>query len=154
MKKNERLTVDFSRAVEDKLRLLLDTGIISNISDFVEAAVEEKIEATKKPKNKRFVPPEIDEVFMHLCEVIKSKYPDLSEQGAQRAIEFCKNEAEKYWNFYESKNWYVGKNKMKKWKAAATNWINKAIEDANSKPNNQKRQLNEDVKKGSFYKNL
>lgn len=28
----------------------------------------------------------------------------------------------KFWNFYESKGWMVGKNKMKKWKAAVANW--------------------------------
>jgi len=28
---------------------------------------------------------------------------------------------EKFYNFYESKNWFVGKNKMSNWKAAATN---------------------------------
>ena len=30
---------------------------------------------------------------------------------------------EKFFNFYESKDWYVGKNKMKNWRAAANNWI-------------------------------
>jgi len=32
-------------------------------------------------------------------------------------------EAEKFWNFYDSKNWMVGKNKMKKWQSAARGWI-------------------------------
>jgi hypothetical protein len=32
-------------------------------------------------------------------------------------------EAEKFWNFYDSKNWMVGKNKMKKWESAASGWI-------------------------------
>lgn len=29
---------------------------------------------------------------------------------------------EVFWNFYESKNWMVGKNKMKKWKSAIITW--------------------------------
>lgn len=33
-------------------------------------------------------------------------------------------EADKFFNFYESNGWRVGKNKMKNWKAAANNWIN------------------------------
>lgn len=33
------------------------------------------------------------------------------------------NEAEKFINFYESKGWMVGKNKMKSWKAAVGNWL-------------------------------
>jgi len=35
------------------------------------------------------------------------------------------NEAIKFYNFYESKDWKVGKAKMKNWKAAARNWISK-----------------------------
>ena len=34
-------------------------------------------------------------------------------------------EAEKFWNFYDSKNWFVGKNKMKKWESAASGWISR-----------------------------
>lgn len=41
-----------------------------------------------------------------------------------------KDEATNFWYFYESKGWMVGKNKMKKWKAAAGKWI------ANNKPTN------------------
>lgn len=28
-----------------------------------------------------------------------------------------------FWNFYESKGWYVGKNKMKNWHSAIATWI-------------------------------
>ena len=34
-------------------------------------------------------------------------------------------EAILFFSFYESKNWYVGKNKMQRWKSAATGWINR-----------------------------
>jgi len=33
------------------------------------------------------------------------------------------SEAEKFWFFYDAKNWMVGKNKMQKWKSSATGWI-------------------------------
>jgi len=32
-------------------------------------------------------------------------------------------EAAKFWDFYESKGWVVGKTKMKDWRAAARNWL-------------------------------
>lgn len=32
-------------------------------------------------------------------------------------------EAQKFWLFYDSKNWMVGKSKMKKWQSAASGWI-------------------------------
>lgn len=31
-------------------------------------------------------------------------------------------DANRFFDFYTSKNWYIGKNKMKDWKAAARNW--------------------------------
>ena len=44
--------------------------------------------------------------------------------------------AERFYNFYSSKNWFVGKNKMAEWKAAATNslkWEDKrAIQPKNN----------------------
>lgn len=63
-------------------------------------------EPVKEP-TKRFAPPSIEEVFEHLSD---SGYP-------------YKIEAEKFWNYYESNGWKVGKNKMKNWKSAATGWI-------------------------------
>ena len=51
--------------------------------------------------------------------------PTLSEVQA-----YCKErnnniDAETFVNFYQSKDWYVGKNKMKDWKAAVRTWENK-----------------------------
>jgi len=36
-----------------------------------------------------------------------------------------KEEAEKFFNFYESNGWKVGKNPMKNWRAAASGWISR-----------------------------
>jgi len=35
----------------------------------------------------------------------------------------AETESEKFCDFYASKDWMVGKNKMKDWKAAARNWL-------------------------------
>ena len=61
-------------------------------------------------KTKRFVPPTYEEVEAY----IKEKGYTMS---AQRFVDF-----------YESKNWFVGKNKMKDWKAAVRNWQSKENE--------------------------
>lgn len=53
---------------------------------------------------KRFVPPTVEEV---------SEY--VREKGYQV-------DPERFVDFYQSKNWYVGKNKMVDWKAAVRNW--------------------------------
>lgn len=39
------------------------------------------------------------------------------------------HEAKSFYDFYESKNWMVGKTKMKDWKAAARNWIRRANDE-------------------------
>ena len=36
-------------------------------------------------------------------------------------------DAEQFYDFYESKNWYVGKNKMKDWKAAVRTWERREV---------------------------
>ena len=53
---------------------------------------------------KRFSPPSIEEVDSYIRE--KGYTVD----------------AERFVNFYESKGWYVGKNKMKNWRAAVATW--------------------------------
>jgi len=58
-------------------------------------------------KNDRFKKPSLEEVKNYML-----------EYGTQNYI----FEAEAFFNFYESKGWKVGKNKMKDWKAAVRNW--------------------------------
>lgn len=58
-------------------------------------------------KNGRFTPPTQEEVFLFMQE---KGYP-------------YQNEAMKFVNFYGSKGWMVGKNKMKNWKLAVNNWL-------------------------------
>ena len=67
---------------------------------------------------KRFSPPSIEEVASYIRE--KGYTVD----------------AERFVNFYESKGWYVGKNKMKNWRAAVATWQK---EDNKRNGNNQQR---------------
>ena len=62
-----------------------------------------KVES-KKVGNVRFLPPSLDEVRKYVL-----------EKGFSV-------DAENFVNFYESKGWFVGKNKMKNWKAAVATW--------------------------------
>ena len=54
--------------------------------------------------NNRFIPPTLEEVQAY-CQ----------ERGN-------KVDAEQFVNFYSAKGWYVGKNKMKDWKACVRTW--------------------------------
>ena len=58
-----------------------------------------------KEKAKKFIKPELFEVQNHFEDI---GYLD---------------EAENFFNYYESNGWKVGKNPMKDWKAASRNWI-------------------------------
>ena len=57
----------------------------------------------------------------------KKKPPTLEEvcNEFDGRIENSDQEATSFFNHYESNGWKVGKNPMKSWKAAATNWINR-----------------------------
>ena len=58
----------------------------------------------KGVKEKRFAPPTREEVAAYCA-----------EKG-------YKVDADRFVDFYESKGWFVGKNKMKNWQAAVRNW--------------------------------
>lgn len=74
----------------------------------------------KEPeKSKRFTPPTQQEVYLKFSE--KTDWP-------QRQNELA---ALKFFNFYESKDWMVGKSKMKNWAAAVNTWV------ASEKPSGQ-----------------
>ena len=65
---------------------------------------KEKPTNVGKKKSERFIPPTIEEARDYIAS--KGYHVD----------------AEKFVNFYESKGWYVGKNKMKNWHAAIATW--------------------------------
>lgn len=60
----------------------------------------------KEVSNGRFIPPAIEECISYFI-----------EKGSTEAL------GKKFFYFYDGKGWMVGKNKMKKWKMAASGWI-------------------------------
>ena len=55
-------------------------------------------------KEKRFAPPTLENVIGYCREI------------------GCSIDAQRFIDFYESKGWMIGKNKMKDWKATVRNW--------------------------------
>ena len=70
----------------------------------------ESVEVEKTEKRTNFVPPTIEEVEQAFFEKTKDRT-------------FSHETAVKWWNFYNSKGWFVGKNKMKSWKSAIVTWL-------------------------------
>ena len=64
-----------------------------------------------RDKTPRFIPPTLD---------------DIKNYVAERGLS-C--DAEKFFDFYQSKGWMVGKNKMKDWRAAVRNWARTEKQD-------------------------
>ena len=58
-------------------------------------------------------------------------------------------DAETFYNFYESKGWYVGKNKMKDWKKSVVVWHRKTLVD-NNKFKAVVPSFYDDYKQGNF----
>ncbi|AUR98991.1 protein of unknown function DUF4373 [Vibrio phage 1.259.O._10N.286.48.F4] len=81
----------------------------------------------QKTREKRFSKPSRVELFDYF-----------SERGISENI--ANAESEKFFDFYESKNWMVGKTKMKDWKAAVRGWISR-----NNKPMAQGRRVTDGV---------
>jgi len=61
--------------------------------------------------------------------------PQCTPESIAEAIDYfkakgsTKNEGEKFYYFYESKGWKVGKTKMKNWKMSASGWISRNKKD-------------------------
>lgn len=66
---------------------------------------KDRVGEDSREKNGRFTPPTLQEVQEYV-----------SEKGYQI-------DAENFIDFYESKGWMIGKNKMKDWKAAIRTWV-------------------------------
>jgi len=78
---------------------------------------DSKSDSDSKNVSRGFIKPTPDELIDHF-----------TEKGSDR------NEAERFWNYYESKGWVVGKNSpMKNWKASVANWL-KNTKPANTMP--------------------
>ena len=70
----------------------------------------------------------------------KCKFEEALEYFSIRlGTEQGKTEAQKFFNYYESNGWKVGKNPMKNWKAAANNWITNSNTYAKGTSNNQRK---------------
>jgi uncharacterized protein YdaU (DUF1376 family) len=75
-----------------------------------------KNQIDKGKKRTRFVPPSLSEV------------KELVNERSYTHVD-----ADAFINFYESKNWYVGKNKMKDWRASLAGWESRSKKDASQR---------------------
>lgn len=104
-----------------KATLKQSESIVQSTGESIDSII--KLTKHTKPLNEikessRFTPPSLLDV-KNL--IIEKKYLTVG--------------AESFWNFYESKNWMVGKNKMKDWKKAIAGWESRNKEKSNQNQN-------------------
>ena len=75
---------------------------------------EKKEKSSARKERTQFVPPTLEEV---------------KDYEAQKGYTFS---AERFWGYYESNGWRVGKNPMKNWHAACVTWQGKQNEENNN----------------------
>ena len=98
-----------------------DTNQLPDCSHCIPSIDKSSIDKSSIDKSSsRFTPPTLDEVR-----------------------NYCKErnntvDCERWYDFYESKGWMIGKNKMKDWKAAVRTWEKKS-KDQSQKPTNQNK---------------
>ena len=89
-----------------KAKVVANSEYEYEIENEYEVVIANEKSSKEISKNKNFQIPEISELV---------EYFELRHS--------TEIEAAKFYNFYQSKNWMVGKSKMKDWKAAANGWV-------------------------------
>lgn len=92
-------------------------------------------------------PPEIEIELEKEIKINKSTKRNFEKPTIEEIQEYCNERnnginANAFYDFYESKNWYVGKNKMKDWKACVRTW-----EQRNKKETIEPKWLHKEIKK-------
>lgn len=102
---DKRKTAAIKRWQSIKEMQLQSTGDASALqNDAKESKENNPKENIQEKSGFRFSPPTIEEIKAYILE---------------KGYSF---DAESFFDFYQSKGWFVGKNKMKDWKAAIRNW--------------------------------
>lgn len=102
-KRNQRMLLDNVQRMSNACPTCPSKSIEKEIELDIEKD-KEKVLSNDNTKKKKFIPPSVSEVAEY-CKSVGSQV-----------------DAEAFVAFYESKDWFVGKNKMKSWRAAITTW--------------------------------
>lgn len=106
---------------EKKEKMLHSNNLkqISNTEIDKETDKDKELDIDKEKKRKKFIVPSIEHITNYCCERNNKINP------------------ESFFDYYESKGWMIGKNKMKDWKAAIRTWERNSNKyDKSDKSNN------------------
>lgn len=99
-------------SIKDKCELYTISQDVVDLFNSIKKDIDsQRVKTPKKEKTK--IPPTLDEVIQY----VKDNNLDVDPY--------------QFWNFYESKGWFVGKNKMKNWHSAVATWVKRKQENYN-----------------------
>ena len=107
-----------------------DNGIISKtkLNETKQGVDSKGAAAPIAPIKKMFIKPTLDELeTFFLKELVRLEFP------SNNLDDEAKDYADSYMNCYNANGWKVGKNAMKDWKAAATNWVHRDLKKLKEK---------------------
>lgn len=76
----------------------------------------QEMQPIQPEKVSRFVKPTLQEITSYMSEKIKKKYGNVQES-------FIIDQAESFYDHYQSNGWKVGKNPMKDWQSTVSKWV-------------------------------
>lgn len=135
LEKIKILSPDDEKEINKKLNLIYKTtinDILNKVLKNVEKVEIEKIKAKEKiklwrEKTKNIITKEDKPNKTEKKETAKQTRNVFTKPTIEEVENYCnerKNnvDSHKFWNFYESKGWMVGSNKMKSWKSSVVTW--------------------------------
>lgn len=103
--KNQNIQLEYKAPAEFENEQVEHVQIQDHDADaMLYQAYTNEADLEEKPKRKRFVKPTVEEIQVY-CQERQNKV-----------------DAQRFFDFYESKDWKVGNSGMKDWKAAVRNW--------------------------------
>lgn len=113
MKYNGSTSPKVVSCIKSEITQVKDTLLIEYVNGNYTLSQEEQEQEEEQDKKYKFIKPTIEEIRTEM----------LDKQ--------MNDESERFYNYYESNGWMVGRNKMKNWRAAIVTW------KKNQKPNTQ-----------------
>jgi len=106
MKYNGSTSPKVVSCIKSELYSVKDRVLIEYVNGMYTASQEEQEQEEEKEEeqDKKFKKPTIEEIALYM-----------DEQGMNDV-------SERFYNFYEAKDWMIGKNKMKNWRACVITW--------------------------------
>lgn len=134
----EKGTFEYKCWMNIKNRIDEDSSKYEKVSEKRREAAKkryEKYNDTEKSatENKEFTKPTEKDDFVNQSEKTEeqtNKNKKFEKPTVEEVKEYCEQrkngiDAQTFWDFYESKGWFVGSHKMKDWQSAVRNWENR-----------------------------